>query len=273
MKAMLRRTVLALALSVPLAAQTAAPVKPAKEAPPLRVLFIGNSYTAFNNLPKLLEKIAASQTDGPRIVTEASLSGGKTLQWHWDNKSALAAVRKGGWNFVVLQEQSLLGRTPRPGEAPVVSQPELYWEYATRFDEEIRKVGARTVLYATWARDGFPEQQRRLDEGFTQAARKLGAGLVPTGLAWTVAKLEAPWIRLHMPDRSHPTMAGSFLNALIFYQCLTGKVVPNPPTLITGPKWNDPQEVTLVDLPWSDVTILNQIARKVVEQEPLRPVK
>ena len=95
---MLRRTALvSLVLGLRLLAQTEAADKP------LQVLFIGNSYTYFNNLPKQVEAIAASQKAGPRIRTGASLSGGKTLQWHWENQKAVEAIRQGGWDFVVLQ--------------------------------------------------------------------------------------------------------------------------------------------------------------------------
>lgn len=265
---MLRRTAfLCLALGLRLLAQTEAPARP------LRVLFIGNSYTFYNNLPKLLEAVAESQKGGPRISTEASLSGGKTLKWHWQQQRAVEAIRKGGWDFVVLQEHSTLGRIIPAGGTPEINDPAAYFEYAAKFQEEIARVGARTVLYATWARDGYPEQQRRLDDAFTRIAPQLGAGIVPAGLAWTVARIEAPSIRLHMPDHSHPTMAGSYLNALLFYQCLTGRPVSNPPTLITGPRYDDPQVVTLANLPWSDATALNQIAQRVVAQEPLRPVR
>jgi hypothetical protein len=76
-----------------------------------------------------------------------------------------------------------------------------------------------------------------------------------------------------MPDRSHPTMAGSYLNALVFYQSLTGRVPSGAPAVITGPTWNKPEVVTLVNLPWSDANALQQIAQKVVEQELLRPVR
>jgi hypothetical protein len=172
----------------------------------------------------------------------------------------------------VLQEFSTLGYRIPAGGVPKIAEPEAYYEYARKFHEEIRKVGARTVLYATWARDGYPEQQRRLDHAFTEFAREANAGLVPAGLAWTVTLLEAPGIQLHMPDRSHPTMAGSYLNALLFYQCLSGRAAANPPSVIRGPKWNDPEVVPLVELPWSDAMTLNQIAQRVAAQEPRCPV-
>jgi hypothetical protein len=262
---MLWRTCVAfLALSWGLLGQNA-PVKP------IRLLFIGNSYTYFNNLPKLVEAVAASQKDGPKFETEASLRGGMALKWHWDNGAALEAIRKGGWDFVILQEHSLLGNPPGKSATPEVNDPATFFEYAQKFDAEIKKAGAKTVLYATWSRDGYPEHSRKLDEAFTRLARQIDAAIIPTGLAWTIAKIEAPGLKLHMPDRSHPTMTGSYLNALAFYQCLTGRNVVDPPTVITGPVWNNPKQVTLVQMPWSDAVALNQIAQRACAAEPLRP--
>ncbi len=265
---MLRRAVLAiLALGFQLSAQSETPK-------PIRVLFIGNSYTYYNNLPRLVEVISESQGGGPRIVSESSLSGGKTLKWHWEKAEAIELIRKGGWDYVVLQEYSTLGKVPAPGAEPEINDPAMYFEYAEKFHEEIAKAGAKTVLYATWARYGFPEQQRRLDVAFTRFALKSGASIVPAGLAWTVTRIEFPAIALHSPDRSHPTMAGSYLNALVFYQSLTGRKAANPPSVIAGPKQpGDAAEVTLVNLAWSDANALNQIAQRVVAQEPLRPVQ
>lgn len=67
-------------------------------------------------------------------------------------------------------------------------------------------------------------------------------------------------------------MAGSYLNALVFYYCLTGRAAAAPPSVIIGTKWNDPEPVTLVNLAWSDANALSQIAQRVVVAEPLRPV-
>ena len=255
-----------------LAALASLALLPAQTAPApkkIRVLFIGNSYTFFNNLPKLVEVIAAAQTDGPRIETEAVVRGGLSLKVHWEDGKALEAIRKGGWDFVSLQEHSLLGNPPAPGAQPAISDPAAYFEYAGKFAAEIKKAGARTLLYATWAREDHPEQQRRLDDAFVRLARQIDAAIVPVGLAWTITRIESPAIRLHTPDRSHPTAAGSYLAALLFYQTITGKAPANAPAVITGNPWNSDARVTLVNLTWADATTLRMFATRAWEQEPL----
>ncbi len=255
-----------------LAALAAVTLLPAQTPPApkkIRVLFIGNSYTYVNNLPKLVESVAASQASGPRIETEAVVRGGASLKWHWEDGKALEAIRKGGWDFVSLQEHSTLGNPPPPGAQPVINDPASYFEYAEKFAAEIKKAGARTLLYATWAREDHPEQQRRLDDAFVLLARRIDAAIVPVGLAWTITRIEAPAIRLHTPDRSHPTAAGSYLAALLFYQTITGSAPLSAPAVITGTPWNSDTRATLVNLTLSDAMTLRMFAARAWEQEPL----
>ncbi|MDZ4800810.1 MAG: hypothetical protein SGI92_21840, partial [Bryobacteraceae bacterium] len=182
---------------------------------------------------------------------------------------ALEAIRRGGWDVVCLQEHSLLGNPPAPGAKPAVNDPAAYFEYAAKFAAEIAAAGARPVLYATWAREDFPEQQRRLDDAFMRVAREIRAAVVPVGLAWTITRIEAPDIRLYTPDRSHPTQAGSYLAALLFYQTITGQAPVGTPAVISGTPWNSQENVRLVNLTLSDALSLRMYAARAWEQEPL----
>jgi hypothetical protein len=241
------------------------------------VLFIGNSLTYFNNLPKMLEVIAASQKAGPHIATEAVLKGGERLQGHWEAGNAVAAIRKGGWDYVVLQESSTLGHRVTQGTPTNFDDASAYLAHARRFDEEIRKVGAQTVLYATWASHTQPELQRKLDVAFTSVARELRAAIAPVGLAWTIARLERPDWRLYMSDGGHPTAIGSYLAALTFYTTITGRGygswVMDLPASVRGPEWPSGTEVALVEVTWSDKMALSSIAARASLEEPFKVVR
>src|SRR5687768_16696276 len=52
----------------------------------LRVLFIGNSYTYVNNVPRLVEQVAAT-LPGPCVQTDMIPVGGATLRAHWEADS------------------------------------------------------------------------------------------------------------------------------------------------------------------------------------------
>src|SRR5262245_31218494 len=69
----------------------------------VRVLFIGNSLTESNNLPAIVEALAASRKD-QRLVFKAVVFGGFSLEDHWHQKEGRKAISVGGWDFVVLQQ-------------------------------------------------------------------------------------------------------------------------------------------------------------------------
>ena len=68
-----------------------------------QVLFVGNSYVYVNDLPQMLANVAESM--GDEAVCESNTPGGCTFSQHCQNHS-MDLIRQGGWDVVVLQEQS-----------------------------------------------------------------------------------------------------------------------------------------------------------------------
>jgi hypothetical protein len=213
---------------------------------PLRVLFIGNSYTFFNGgLGSLVQALANSVKGGRRMEFVEVTKGGQTLEGHWREGKALAEIRKGGWDYVVLQEHSL---------RPVIEREKM-WNYARMFDAEIRKVGAKTVFYETWARKNRPEMQSGLDQAYRGIAGEIAALVAPAGLAWERALKAKPDLSLHISDLSHPTPAGSYLNACVFYETLFGKSPEGLPRSLRNAAGK-----TLIDLSETDAALLQHAA-------------
>jgi hypothetical protein len=77
-----------------------------RDTSPRKVLFIGNSFTARNNLPGLIAQLAAAR--GVTIEHHLISAGGASLRTHWNAGKALKAIQNGHYNYVVLQEQSTL---------------------------------------------------------------------------------------------------------------------------------------------------------------------
>src|SRR6476469_3991383 len=121
--------------------------KPRKKVS-LKVLFIGNSVTARNDLPGLVARLA--DAGGQRLEHQLISVGGASLRTHWNKGHALNRIREGDFDYVVLQEQSTL---------PVKNAARMH-ENVRLFDEAIRAAGARTALYMTWARKAAPESQQ-----------------------------------------------------------------------------------------------------------------
>ncbi len=233
-----------------------------------RVLFIGNSYTYFNNLPAMVS--ALGRASGHPIETTMIVRGGATLDVHWNNESAVAAIRRGGWTHVVLQEQSQLGNMVFINGATPIVDDGGFLAAARRFDEVIREQRARTVLFRHWSRrSADPADRIRLATAFDQVEDSLSTLAAPVAAAWDSARRRLPNLDLYIQDGSHPTAAGSYLAALVFYATLTGRSPVGLPRRLTGPAVDDAgapgneKNAMLVDLDELSAAKLQQIALEV----------
>jgi hypothetical protein len=137
----------------------------------LKVLFIGNSFTARNDLPGLIAKLAAAR--GKTLEHRLISAGGASLRTHWNAGEALKAIQSREYDHAVLQEQSTL---------PVKNVKRMH-ENVRLFDEAIKAAGTRTALYMTWARHHEPKSQQAITEAYASIGRELSATVVPVGLA------------------------------------------------------------------------------------------
>lgn len=201
--------------------------KPADEKP-VRVLFIGNSYTYYNNLPSMISTLS-----GGRIEARMVVRGGANLQQLWDLGEAPAAIREGRWDYVVLQEHSLLGGMRIDG-AEHVNEPDFFYDNIRLYDAEIRKVKAKTILYMTWARRAYPEQQVFLTHAYSSIGQELGLTVSPVGVAWQRIRETDPAVILHASDGTHPSAVGSYVAACVLLQTLLGKKVSGLPGKVVG---------------------------------------
>lgn len=202
-----------------------------KPARSIEMLFIGNSFTQRNNLPGLLAEMAGARN----VSLEYDLIsvGGASLRNHWNAGRAAKEIETGGYDYVVLQEQSTL---------PVKNAKRMA-ENVRLFDEVIKRAGSRTVLYMTWARKHTPEAQQAITDAYNTIGRELGAIVVPVGLAWQsfLAKHDKPV--LHDRDQSHPALAGSYLAACVFLITLFNE---SPVGIEAGPDGLDMQDMALL---------------------------
>ncbi len=171
---------------------------------PLKVLFIGNSFTARNALPGRIAELARAR--GGALDHQLINVGGASLRMHLNRGQAQQLIERGGWDYVVLQEQSTL---------PIKNATRMH-ESVRLFDQIIRAAGARTALYLTWARKHTPEAQELINDAYLSIARELGATVVPVGLAWQKLLKTKDHPMLYDKDGSHPSPAGSYLAACVF---------------------------------------------------------
>jgi hypothetical protein len=189
------------------------PVLQGKGVGPYRILFIGNSFSYRNALPKVLSKLAASARPSVSMETVQYTLPGYSLEKHWGDEDALNEIRQGYWDVVILQEQSM---------RPIDDVKTMHY-YATKIHGEIKKIGAQTLFFMTWAYKHRPEMIEGLARAYQAIGRQLRARVAPVGFAWKRTLERHPDLPLHDPDRYHPSPHGTYLTACVFYSVLVGR--------------------------------------------------
>ncbi len=173
----------------------------------LNVLFVGNSYTYYSNMPHLVSLI--SDSTKVKLITSKSTAGGAKLGDHWNGNKGLKskeAISSGKYDIVVLQGQS----------KEAVKEKEEFLMYSKKLSDLIKASGAKPYLYVTWAPQKMPQYQEAITESYQQASKENNCGVIMVGEAWKSAKKLRPDIPLFLPDGSHPTDLGAFLTACAF---------------------------------------------------------
>jgi hypothetical protein len=201
------------------------------------VYFIGNSYTYVNDLPHMVAAVAASDTVTPvDIETRMVAVAGSTLDQLWNIQEAHDTLHSRDWDYVVLQENST--------QTLLEEWVHVMFTAMTHWNEEIRTAGAKPVIYETWARqpgsdwydpDKYPGlsfgnptyMQDRVDKITNNLAAMIEAPVVPVGDYWAACRDKPGMPDLYNPDGTHPSLAGDYLIALLFYRALTGHTIAN----------------------------------------------
>ena len=119
--------------------------KPSWAQQPPRVFFVGNSYTQVNDLPRMVADIAQSM--GDTMTYASNTPGGCTFEMHCSNAS-MDKICQGGWDFVILQEQSQLPAFP------IEMVEEMVFPFAKQLVDSIYAFNpdAEALFYMTWGR-------------------------------------------------------------------------------------------------------------------------
>ncbi len=208
----------------------------------IKVLFIGNSYTYYNNLPQAVADLAKAQ--GDTVVFDSNTPGGTTFQMHSTNATTLSKIAQGGWDYVVLQAQS-----QEPSFPPAQVESQTY-PYAQVLDSLIHAADSctETVFYMTWVRKNgdssncasypplctYSGMQDRLTYSYMEMGQLNQATVAPAGEAWRKVKAQSTGFDLYQSDQSHPTIWGTYLVASVFYEILFQKSVLNDTFVTAG---------------------------------------
>jgi hypothetical protein len=193
-----------------------------------RALFLGNSYTAYNNLAQLTSDVALSA--GDTLIVDSNTPGGTTFANHSTNNTSLTKIAAGNWDYVILQEQSQIPSFP-------IEQVEIdCFPFAAILNDSIlaNNPCAETMFYMTWGRENGDAQNcgfwppvctyEGMDDLLYERYMLLGemnqAVVSPVGAVWRYLRTNHPELELYASDGSHPSPLGSYAAAVCMYTAI-----------------------------------------------------
>ena len=195
------------------------------------VLFIGNSYTYYNDLPDMLSKISSSFGDS--IFHDQNTPGGYSLYAHSQDQLTIDKINQQNWDYVVLQDQS-----QRPSLSPAYVSTAVF-PYAQQLVDLIYQNYNCTepLFYMTWGRKNgdltncvnYPPvctylgMQESLRDSYISMGINNNATVSPVGIAFKNAIALDSTIELYNNDNSHPSVYGTYLAACVFYSTIFKK--------------------------------------------------
>jgi len=199
-----------------------------------QILFVGNSYTYRNHMPRMFEKIAIS--NGKNVKVYWNTKGKTSFFGHSKRKELFQAIRWKKWDYVLLQGSS----------RDMLKEPKIFFSqtipglkkiiYAIHTNHPKTKI----LFYMTWGyKRGYGKIQHAKNfhvmthsvrKGYEYLSHQMNVPIVPVGVAWIHHK-KAYKTELHHPDGAHPNEHGSYLAACCFYTSIFKEEIKIHPRL------------------------------------------
>jgi hypothetical protein len=214
---------------------------PAMAHDTIRVLFVGNSLTYYNDLPGMVRAVYKSTIPNAIITTEMLASGGALIRDHLDRGHLKKVLATQHFDVVVLQE---LGGFPQCAVDffGCADSPSALQEAVSL----VRRAGARPILFGTWQAN--PTIQADLSRTTREMAKNLHAEVADIGGAiYAVNGNNIPML----DGSGHPLQAASWLAAMVLVKTMTVHALPAvAPAQICEPDWTGtgPSEDSLASL-------------------------
>ncbi len=188
---------------------------------PLRVLFIGNSFTIEHNLPELFAGIVRQA--GTEVDVDMIAEGGAHLADHFEAMPPYRMYQQYNPDVIILQDFSTAALHP---------------EHAAKSTRALmsfcRNLRVRKVLFETWPREeghqlyrqpGMPRTPSEMKDIVTRhysssdcpsMLEKHMTRHARVGLAWILGT----GLPLYHPDKYHASLTGAWLSALVIARTL-----------------------------------------------------
>jgi len=185
-----------------------------------RLLFLGHSYTYYNDMPAMVARMADSANSPIRYDITMSAFPNASLEDHWHNRETRQLLSRGGWYRVIAQ--------PETSSEPQAPGSSLY-VYGSKL--LVGTAEQPPVIVISWlpSADFYRRQNWTisrsedgdiLQENLRGLAIATGADVVDIARVWDGVLAQQLPFSLYK-DGNHPSLEGSYLAALVVYAGLS----------------------------------------------------
>ena len=222
----------------------------------LNILFIGNSFTHMNVMPKIFEKLCKDKNKSVHV--EMNTQAGASFQVHSTREDMFATIRSRKWDYVILQGYSRefamtydqIDKESVPFLSKIVDSINLYSPCANK------------LFYLTWgykfgykemtSNDSYEKMAENIVNGYKYISSCYDFPIVPVGIVWRNVRTKYPDINLYVEDDAHPNKNGSYLAACTFFAAIFRESVEGAITSTI-----DAKTATIIQKEASDYVLAN----------------
>ncbi len=210
----------------------------------MKVLFIGNSHTFFNDMPLTFARLWEAGTGehiSPVLLCHPGMGFDYHVKEYFESRFNLLY---GGFDYCILQQKAHPFAGTREDLAAGIRLAEL------------AKAGnVKPVFALTWAEKAYPEHQEQMNAFHKELCRETGALLSPVGRVWQDLLRQDPAFPLYWQDGEHASVYGDYLIACTHYRLLSGKSAEGLPSM--GCDFSDPEKKAIREDPASPMKPLD----------------
>lgn len=186
----------------------------------MRTLFIGNSFTFYNDMPEIFKNIAKAA--GIYVSVSTVTKGSYTLENFADIENEYGKLTdlksEEKWDVLILQEQS---------KRPIIDKTG-FLTGAASLSARFKPNAGKIFFYVTfpyklghsfYASSGLDpiSMGNSLIETYEEVGCQLDIECSPAGNAFLYSLKNHPEIQLYNDDKVHPSLAGSYLVACVHF--------------------------------------------------------
>lgn len=216
----------------------------------LNILFVGNSFTYFYNLPQVVNAMS-EYSDSIYLKTSHSLVGGSKISEHLKgekNTQTIEILNKEKFDYVVINHHSL---------APF-ENVNTFLEDSKEIVSLVKSKNAVPIFMMTWAYHSNPLMLKTLSESYKKLGNLLKVDIIPNGELFSEVRKLRPDLILFDDDDKHPSKHGTYLNALTFFKYFINRSTSEIPKRISTLDKNN-QKLWLLFLSQENADFLQQL--------------